>query len=565
MRVICSRFLEVTPAMQLKEILKRTARTGLFLMTAAALLVSAPAARASAGNNNLKIIAWYGAGNLSASMYGRDTVILFNPTQAPITMNNWSLQTGGSTGKFSTIYDLPNVTIPAGGFYAIAGSGPNYISSAGCTSNICNTNYPYDYQLKTIEGTATASDNDLSSTAVVVALVSKQTSVGSTCPSASTSGLVDLVGIGASDGSSPVTCYAGSGYAYYTPSTLNGATTGVDGAVYAYATIRKNKCIDTFNNANDFMLGFIPFANSQSTPEPCPTGNQLSVSSVNFSPNNPHVLDPFTVTAKVTPATSPNSTNLQVTADLTSLGLSSNTKLYDDGTHGDAVAGDGTYSLATAAQSATNYNSGTFGPVPGLFVTATDGEGNSASDVGSLNIAVGSLSMTTPTTTVTVHAGDVATFPIKIQSLLGYAGTLNITCSGSPNTNNLGLPVGTQCVSTPPEVTLGPDGSTTISVAIATGETVPASILSRSLPLALLGLLSIGLLTVGIWRRKHLASALLVAVAMVVVFNITGCAKDAGLTGDTASPNTYTYTLSATDAVNPTVINNQMTFTVTVQ
>ncbi len=73
---------------------------------------------ATAGNNSIRIIAFYGAGNLSKSMYGRDTVILFNPSQQPITMNNWSLQTGGTTGSFTTVYKLPVATIPAGGYYA---------------------------------------------------------------------------------------------------------------------------------------------------------------------------------------------------------------------------------------------------------------------------------------------------------------------------------------------------------------------------------------------------------------------------------------------------------------
>ena len=274
----------------------------------------------SAGNNSIRIIAWYGAGDLAKSEYGRDTVILFNPTQAPIMMNNWSLQTGGTTGAFTTVnYLLPVVTIPAGGYFAIAGSGPNYISTTGgCSSAHCNLNYAYDYQLKTLEGTATSIDNDLTSAAVTVALVNNQVPLG-TCPAISAN-LVDLVGIAASDGSAPVTCYAGSGPALYTPATTNGVATNINGLTYAYATVRKNKCANTYDNANDFMLGFIDFANSTTTPAPCPTGTQLAVATAVATPNSPGILDPFTITTNITPATVPTSTGLTVTADLSNLG-----------------------------------------------------------------------------------------------------------------------------------------------------------------------------------------------------------------------------------------------------
>lgn len=52
------------------------------------------------------------------------------------------------------------------------------------------------------------------------------------------------------------------------------------------------------------------------------------------------------LTVNVTPAGNPPSTGITVTADLSAFGGSSHTTLYDDGTHGDAVAGDGIYSLS---------------------------------------------------------------------------------------------------------------------------------------------------------------------------------------------------------------------------
>jgi len=522
----------------------------------AQLSVGAAGPPPSQGNNSIKIVAWYGAGNLSKSQYGRDTVILFNPSQAPIEMKNWSLQTGSTTGTFTTIYLLPDVTLPAGGYFAIAGSGVNYISSLGCTSNTCNLNYPYDYQLKTVEGTATTSDNDLSSTAVTVALANIPTSVG-TCPALTSQNVVDLLGVGAADGSSPVTCYAGSGEASYTPSTTNGVATDINGLVYPYATIRKNKCGNTNNNATDFMLGFIDFENSSTTPDPCPTGTQMSVTATSATPTSAGVTDPVTFTATVTPATGPTSTGLNVIADLSNLGLSSTSQLYDDGTHGDVTAGDHTFTLTTST------SAGIIGPEPGLIVTSTDTQGNASRNLIPFTITAGTVMLSSPTTTATVSSGGVVTFPITITATHGYSGILNITCTGTPNANNLGVPISTQCVATPPEVTISTNGTSTTSLAIATGTTFSAGI-SRSLPLGLISLLSIGLLTVVIWRRKYLPAAMLVALVTFLTLNTTACGTDAGLGNTGATPGTYTYTVTATDS-NLSTITGSISFTVTVK
>lgn len=510
------------------------------------------------GNNNLEIVAWYGAGNLSNSEYARDTVILFNPTQQPITMNNWSLQTGGATGSFSTMYQLPVVTIPAGGYYALTGSGPAYISGNGCITGHCNLNYAYDYQLNTLEGSAATNQNSLSSTAVVVALVSNQTKLGSGCPINSPN-VVDLVGIGASNGSSPVSCYAGGNYAFYTPS-ISGHT--INGIVYAYATVRKNKCINTFDNASDFMLGYIDFENSATPPRPCPTGNQLSVSTVDVTPSSVGIADPFTIDATVFPATSPDSGAISVTADLSNLGLSATTALYDDGTHGDSRAGDHIYSLATASKA------GILGPEPGLIVTATDARGQVAQNLVPLTILSGQIKLTTPTTTATVDSGGVATFPLTVTSVHGYSGILVIQCTGSPNTNALGVPYNTQCVATPPQVTMTANGTATISLKVAMATTAEAGVLSRPWPLAILGLLSFGVLGLGMRRRKSLGKslpmALLVALAIVMTLNTTACGKNGGLLGTSATSGAYTYVVTATDSNTPSV-TSALTLNVNVQ
>ncbi len=50
----------------------------------------------------------------------------------------------------------------------------------------------------------------------------------------------------------------------------------------------------------------------------------------------------------VTPGSNPASTGMTVTADLSAIGGSSTQQFYDDGTHGDAIAGNNTFSYAAA-------------------------------------------------------------------------------------------------------------------------------------------------------------------------------------------------------------------------
>ncbi|MDE1160447.1 MAG: lamin tail domain-containing protein [Acidobacteriaceae bacterium] len=510
------------------------------------------------GNNNLRIVAWYGAGNLSGSQYARDTVILFNPTQAAIAMNSWSLQTGSTTGSFTTVYQLPNTTIPAGGYYAIAGSGTGYISSSGCSSTDCQAAYAYDYQLKTQEGTATTTDNDLSSTAVSVALVDQQTALGSGCPWGSPH-MIDMVGIGAYDGSAVTTCYAGTNFAPYTPATLNGAATSINGVKYAYATVRNSRCLNTYDNGADFSLNYIDFKNSTSTPEPCSGGTQFGLAA-SATPNSLGVTESFTISAAVTPATSPQSTGVAVTADLTNIGLAAGTPLYDDGTHGDAVAGDNVYSLTTAVSSAS------VGTTEGLSVTAADSQGNKASRTFPLTIEAGTISMTSNTYTATVNSGDVAKFLLTVVGAHGYGGTLGITCVGSPNANNNGIPVSTQCVPTPGELVLTNNGTGTISLAIATGLTVQAQNESHRRDRNTLLAVSFGtLLLVGFARRRRrLPALMLIAIAGISTLGLSGCGKNAGLGNVNAAKGTYTFTLTATDSAVST-ITSAVTLTVNVQ
>lgn len=66
------------------------------------------------------------------------------------------------------------------------------------------------------------------------------------------------------------------------------------------------------------------------------------------TPSSAYPGDAVTLTATVTPGASPTSTNIAVAANLSAIGGSASQPFYDDGTHGDAVAGDNVFTFATA-------------------------------------------------------------------------------------------------------------------------------------------------------------------------------------------------------------------------
>ena len=83
-------------------------------------------------------------------------------------------------------------------------------------------------------------------------------------------------------------------------------------------------------------------------------------------------------------------------------------------------------------------------------------------------------------------------------------------------------------------------------------------------PLCLLGFLSIGLLTVGVWRRKYLAAATLMALIMLVTLNTTACESNTGLGNTSAAPGVYTYTVTGADS-NISSVSNSVILSVTVK
>ncbi|HEX8530972.1 MAG TPA: lamin tail domain-containing protein, partial [Cytophagales bacterium] len=309
-----------------------------------------------------------GGGNLNAP-YTHDFIELFNAGTAPVSLNGLSLQytSASGTGNFgastSQLTELPNVTLQPGQYFLVQQAG-------GTTGAALPTP---DFTDATPIG--------MSGTAGKVTLVTGTTSLGcnggsAPCSNESVSRILDLVGFGSAN------YFEGSAAA---PAPSN--TTAI---------VRKGDgCTDTGSNSADFEV---------LTPTPRNTATPLKPCTTTTEPTNPTVTagaSPATVapgakvllTATVTPGANPSSTGLAVAGDLTALGGPAGQPFFNDGTNGDATAGDNIFSYqATVAEGTTN-------GAKSVGVTVTDAQnrsGNASADV-------------------TVQANDVITAIYTIQ------------------------------------------------------------------------------------------------------------------------------------------------------
>ncbi len=130
------------------------------------------------------------------------------------------------------------------------------------------------------------------------------------------------------------------------------------------------------------------------------------------------------LTVNVTPGSSPTSTGLTVTADLTSIGGSATATLFDDGSNGDLMAGNNVFSLQTTVAGATT---------PGaksLTATIRDDQART----GMTSIALTVLAPSNPTG---VGLANPATAQAGTTTLL----TIAVTPGGNPTSTNLGVTV----------------------------------------------------------------------------------------------------------------------------
>jgi hypothetical protein len=283
----------------------------------------------------VKISQIYGGGGNSGATYTNDFFEIFNQSNSPVDISNWSIQQRSATGTTWSVTRLCPVSgscmLGAGHYYLVqlaAGTG-------GTTA------------LPTADAVGTV---NLGAASGQVALLANtvQLSSSSACPTGN--GIVDFVGYGSSNCSE---------------SSPTGAPSNTA------SVVRKgNGCTDTDNNANDFVVvGPIP-RNSTAPVNVC-GGNPAQPSGVGIAvPGSLESTALTLLTVTVTPATAPPSTGLAVVANLSSIGGSATQQFYDDGTHGDLAAGDNIFSFSAAAPVTTG--------VYYIPATITDNQGRTA-------------------------------------------------------------------------------------------------------------------------------------------------------------------------------------------
>jgi hypothetical protein len=138
------------------------------------------------------------------------------------------------------------------------------------------------------------------------------------------------------------------------------------------------------------------------------------------------------ITGTVTPGTNPTSTGLAVTGDLTSIGGSASQAFNDNGTGGDAVAGDNIFSYTATVSASTS--DGSFN----IPLTVTDAQARSNNGTAHVNVDVGEL----PHTAATVNStgpinGSLASGADADMYLIHICDPANFTAVVDPAITNI--------------------------------------------------------------------------------------------------------------------------------
>ncbi len=298
----------------------------------------------------------YGGGGASTGSptYVSDYVELKNISSSAQSLSGLSLMYGSNTGQFASfagnVFALPSVTLQPGQFFVVT-------MAAGTAGGAIPV---------TPDATATLAMNG---TDGKVALVNGLTagSCGATASPCTLPNplIVDLVSFG----------------------NANNAEGGA--AVPALSTtkmaVRKNGgCTDTDNNLNDFdVVTAATPRNTSSSYTACAANTNLLAS----MGANPTTISPgaaMLVTVNVIPGSSPTSTGITATADFSSVGASSAQTLFDDGTNGDATAGDNIFSYELTVPSGATGGSKIF------YSTVTDAQSRTANSSVTVTVNVAS-------------------------------------------------------------------------------------------------------------------------------------------------------------------------------
>ena len=225
-----------------------------FVPLLATLLVSTSALAVSP---TIVISQVYGGGGNTGAIYKNDFIELFNRGVTPVSVNGWSVQYAAAASTAWTVTTLPNITIPAGGYFLVQEA----VGTGGTTN------------LPSPDATGTIA---MSGTAGKIALVNVTTALAGACPAATA--YVDFVGYG-----STATCSE----TLPTPAPSN--TNSVARAA--------NGCTDSDNNSTDFSAIVATPRNSASAINSCSGLPNLTINNVTANEGNSGVtVFTFTVT-----------------------------------------------------------------------------------------------------------------------------------------------------------------------------------------------------------------------------------------------------------------------------
>ncbi len=286
---------------------------------------------------NIVISQIFGGGGVAGAPFRNDFVELFNRGDQPVNLSGWSVQYASAGGmNWLPASPLPNVSLQPGQYFLIQfdSSGSNGVP------------------LPTPDFIAPILDPEgfipnLSGSAGKLALVNVSTRLpGSTCPSDPS--IVDFLGYG-----STASCFEGVRALNLTNTTA--------------LKRNANGCVDTDNNNSDFTITAPAPRNTSSPTNACNLGSTLQAG-ISASPNTASPGGNILFTVTVIPATTPPSTGITVTGDLTNIGGSATQTFFDDGTNGDTTPGDNVFSyLATVPI-------GTTGGVRNITAVASDAQ-----------------------------------------------------------------------------------------------------------------------------------------------------------------------------------------------
>lgn len=266
---------------------------------------------ASTASAQVVISQVYGGGGNSGATWKNDFIELFNPSSSPVSLNGWSVQYASSTGTTWQVTPLTNFLLQPGQYYLIQEA-----AGSGGTTN-----------LPTPDATGSIA---MSATTGKVALLNTTTPIATGltgCPF--TANTVDFFGFG------------GANCSETSPTAALSNTT---------AALRNNGgCRDTNANNADFTIGAPNPRNSATAVSRC--ANATGIGLANPASLGVGVQTLLTVT--VTAGTTPPTANLAVTGNLSQIGGAAAQTFFDDGSNGDATAGDKIFSYLATVGGAT--------------------------------------------------------------------------------------------------------------------------------------------------------------------------------------------------------------------